>query len=177
METTQFPELPQHKHAILSEAYNAIDANAIKLLSLDVSDTLLFRRCKNRSDVLFYQHALLIEKKLIPLAMDQWEWFELRSSAEEEARKKATNLCREVSIEEIYTQIPKSMLKEKNIHALIHTEIEAEKTVIEVDPYIAQLILYAAKKDLPYICVSNTFYNTEQLKDLISFAYKKQKSS
>ncbi|HAT8606384.1 hypothetical protein [Legionella pneumophila] len=161
----------------LAPAYTLISSGDIKLLSLDVFDTLLFRRCNKPTDVFFYQHGLLRAQQLISESIAPSEWEKLRILAEQEARKRVKNPCREVILEEIYAYLADiSVVRTEKIQDVIATELEAETQLIEVDPYIADLILYAADHNIPYICISDNYLNEQQLSSLINAAYKKRSS-
>ncbi|WED42829.1 glycosyltransferase [Legionella cardiaca] len=166
-------ELNHSMHQILREAYEAITQGKVKLLSLDVFDTLLFRKCSKPSDIFLYQYNLLSAKQLIPLTIEANEWRQLRETAEKEARKTVDNSCSEVTLEEIYSQLPKAMIANTSLQDLIRTELEAEEALIATDPYLLQLIRYAASKNIPYICVSDNYLNKEQLTQLIQTALRK----
>lgn len=158
----------------LAPAYTLINSGALKLLSLDVFDTLLFRRCNKPSDVFFYQHQLLKAQQLVPESIAPSEWEKLRIIAEEEARKRVKSACREVILEEIYAYLVEiSVIRAEKMVDVIATELTAEAQLIEVDPYISELVLYAAHRGIPYICVSDNYLNEPRLSSLISAAYKK----
>ena len=114
-------------------------------------DTLLFRECKHPTEVFLYQYDLLKTKKLIPEAMQAYEWLEIRLFLEEQARSKVNHCCKEVTIEDIYFELPKSIMQADCINEFILTEIDAEKSLLQIDPFIKNLLLYAFKKDVPYI--------------------------
>lgn len=158
----------------LNDAYKQIEHNAIKLLSLNIFDTLLFRSCEKPTDVFLHQYQYLRAEHLIPNSLHPYEWSELRQSAEKKARQNTNCHSLEVTLHEIYHELPQALIDLNKIEQLIASEITAEQSLIYLDPYISKLIEYATEHNIVYICVSDTYYSCEQLQQIISAAYTKQ---
>lgn len=176
----------------LMEATRRIDSGSVKLLSLDIFDTLLWRKVPLPADLFlllgqqFKQEGWLIEG-ITP------ECFaELRSKAEVLARaKKAKDLgqlsefefpAHEVTLKEIYWSLTgifnkisieqliqgkKGIINESDIDDLVAIELALEQKLTEFDVNILQLITYAHSKSIPIILVSNTYFEHTQLRKLI----------
>lgn len=167
-------------------AYSCIDEGAIDLLSLDVFDTLVWRKIPEPAELfLILGRQLKKEGWLIP-GVPAEAFLELRVLGERIARKKkeeATGNSREVTLKEIYWQMQgifprisieemvagkKGIINESDVDELVGFEIDLERKLIEFDRNIVQLICYADQKNIPVVLVSDTFFELGQLQKLLS---------
>lgn len=136
---------------------SALDARGgIQLLSLDCFDTLLWRDCHAPRDIF---DALPGANVL------QRQWAEIR------ARTGAMvhHLRKEVSIAEIYREVFPGASK-ATVAAAIEAEIAAEaRHCFAFEPAVA-LMREAKYRGLGVIVVSDTYFDAEQLRDLIARA-------
>lgn len=167
----------------LETAYQLIDAGNIKCLSLDIFDTLLWRKVPVPADLfLILGYQLKKEGWLIP-AVPPEGFVELRTKAEQIARFKKRETTTEVTLQEIYwalsgifTKITidemiagkKGITSESDINDLVLAEIQLEKQILRYDENIIALIQYAVSKKIPVVLISNTYFSEETIREFVS---------
>ncbi|MBL4767749.1 MAG: hypothetical protein JKY94_08555 [Rhodobacteraceae bacterium] len=128
--------------------------NRCKVLSLDVFDTLLVRRCLRPTDVFdWMEHRL-----------DLPGFAQARVSAEAAARRRHKNRGSEVSLEEIYAELKKEFRLPESTLAF---ELEAERHFLFPNPSIVALVQRARHLGLRVIAVSDIYLSSSQVTDLI----------
>ena len=136
-------------HAPLLEARNLIDSGTIRLLSLDIFDTTVWRTFPAPTDLFFALGARLIERGLLFPSTSAASFATERREAEQSARLRR-NSDREVTLDEIYHAFPAGLLRAGNSTAdLIRAELELERQSTFHDPAMVELIDYAASKGIP----------------------------
>lgn len=141
----------------------------IRLLSLDIFDTLLFRTCATPSDVFSAisrqaHHNGSLKKHVSPEAFK-----EMRIRAEHKARAKQTARTGfgEVTLELIYEEMPEAICRRSEL-ARLEVDIEAEFCF--VNPHVTSL-LYACKKErIPVALLSDMYLSSEQLRRILASA-------
>ncbi|MCA0403592.1 MAG: glycosyltransferase [Proteobacteria bacterium] len=160
-------------HEALKLVYQKLENKEVKLISLDIFDTLIYRNCQKPIDVFLKQATILEEKKLLPNTFATREWQSLRIQAEVLARQEAEQYSNEVGLDDIYKKISSSVIHPNHMREAIISEIEAEKALISLDPYIAALISYLTENKIAYICVSDSYFSEAILAELLDIAFKK----
>lgn len=171
----------------LEPAYQLIDKKKIDLLSIDVFDTLLWRKVPEPIDLFLLLGKRLSEEGWLIEAVDPEVFAVLRVDAERIAREKKQPdpflPTAEVSLEEIYwslsgifrkitveemVQGKKGILSESDVSELIEIEIAFEKEFLVLDQNVANLIEYAHHKKISVILVSDTYFSETDLKRFIN---------
>ena len=166
----------------LTAAYEHIHQDKVKLLSLDVFDTLLWRKAPLAVDIFLILGKQLKSEGWLIEAVTAECFVELRVKAEQLARKKkAHNLgitSAEVILKEIYWQLSgifkkitieqmvqglKGIINESDVDDLVALEVALEKQITEFDLNILRLVYYANQKNIPVILVSDTYLDHCQL--------------
>lgn len=158
----------------LEAAYRHIDRGGVKVLSLDIFDTLLRRKVPMPADIfLLLGHQLKKEGWLIE-AVPPEAFVELRVKAEYIARSKKP----EVTLQEIYwalcgifTKITiEEMIEGKNglfseadVDDAVAIELALEKQLLHYDEEILKLAQYAARKKIDVVLISNTYFTQENI--------------
>src|ERR1700683_1435337 len=96
-------------HAPLLEARNLIDSGRIKLLSLDIFDTTVWRVFPAPTDLFFALGARLVERGVLYPSTSAASFAAERMEAEQTARSRRTS-DREVTLQEIYCEFPVGLL-------------------------------------------------------------------
>lgn len=164
----------------LLEAYALIDSGDFTLLSVDIFDTLVWRKLPNPKDLfLILGRRLKQEGWLIPACTAEG-FADLRVSAEKAARdeKEFALNNTEVTLPEIYWQLQpifvslslQEMLEQKtkgiyesDVSPLVELELSLEKEFLQFDGNILHLILYAHQKKMAVVLVSDTYLEEKQL--------------
>jgi HAD superfamily hydrolase (TIGR01549 family) len=139
----------------------------LKLISFDVFDTLLFRTVKYPSEVfsLMYQK----DHERFPKFINRDEWKNIRIKAEEKARKtnEITQGGGEVTIEDIYRQLPDMFMNKELLLAL---ELAMEKEVCFLNPALFDLIKsLKSKTQLKVVLVSDMYLSKEQVLGILQY--------
>ncbi len=141
---------------------NQTDFNDFDLISFDCFDTVLWRKVDKPTDIFFMLEQSDLFKKYNLTAYD-------RVRGEGFCRKKSgvKNFVEEVSLLEIYkTILPNA--DETEIQLFIKNEIELEKNNSFVPENIFNLLQVCFKTNKNIIIVSDTYFNSDQIKELLS---------
>ncbi|MCY9696756.1 HAD family hydrolase [Paenibacillus alginolyticus] len=155
------------KDRYLSALVGEIDA--VALLSLDIFDTLLFRKCANPSDVF----VLVAEKAhrigCLKASITSAAFKEMRIRAENTARVRqaAVTGFGEVTLELIYAEMPDGSCKRDKMAQI---EVETEAEVCYVNPHVASLIAACKSKQIPVALLSDMYLSSDQLRSILTSA-------
>lgn len=141
----------------------------IRLLSLDIFDTLLFRTCANPADI-FSKIAMQAHNKgLLKTHVSPEAFKEMRIRAEHKARAKQTARTGfgEVTLELIYEEIPDAICCRDELARL---EVEVEAEVCYVNPHITSLLHACKKEQIPVALLSDMYLSSEQLRRILASA-------
>ncbi len=158
---------------------DAIIAGRHKVLSLDVFDTLLWRRVPEAADFfLVLGHALAAAGKLAahtsPMAFS-----DLRRGAERAAREKvqAVTGYREITLADIYAELPDHVFAAGfERPARIETELALERDQLVLDEDVVALMKAAKSAGGRVILVSDTYFSSAELRGFLTAAGFKDES-
>ncbi len=168
----------------LIPAYQKIFDGEVKVLSLDLFDTLLWRKVPHPIDIfLLLGRRLKKEGWLIP-AVTAEGFVSLRIEAEKRAReaKEFPHNLTEAKLSEIYWQmlpifVPltiEQMLAGAfqgifggDVSLLVKMEVALEQQLISYDPAILELIFFARQRELPLLLVSDTYFEEGHIEALL----------
>lgn len=142
-----------------------LDAGSVRLLSLDVFDTLLFRACANPDDVFEMTASLATEQGLFRRPTSPAEFRSIRIAAERMARRLDRSGAGETTMEQIYRLIPSSLGDLERIAAL---ELETERAVGWLNPNMVSLIRACNERNIPVALMSDMYLSADQLLTLLA---------
>jgi len=170
----------------LKPAYDLIDSGKIAVLSLDIFDTLFWRKVPSPSDLFIMIGEHLKSTGWLIDQVTPISFAELRIKAERMARqKKAKQLqthTAEITLKEIYWGLhaifnkitlqdylkgKKGLYSEADVDDLLNIELAFEKRTLHFDENILFLIQHALKKQVAVILVSDTYFEKDQLEFLL----------
>ncbi len=161
--------LPTSEDSRLDEALRVLDREHISVLSLDVFDTLLWRSVPRPVDAF-----VLLGRRLRDLGhlsnVDPQEFASLREAAELRAREKVEPAAstREVSLENVYDQMPGHVTGGLGAAELAAIEVDLERDICFPDLDVLQLAQLARKSGVDHVVlVSDTYYSASQLRHVI----------
>lgn len=139
----------------------------IRVLSLDIFDTLLFRTCNHPHDVFLEVGIQAIKRNLIHPVITAKEFQQVRILAEEKARSinKRENDSIEVTLKDIYANIPQAV---GSVPELVDLEIECEKHCCYLNPSISSLVRYAKENNIPVVLLSDMYLSSEQIIQILN---------
>ncbi|MBL8629841.1 MAG: hypothetical protein JNM81_09450 [Rhodospirillaceae bacterium] len=153
---------------------DAIAAKAIKVLSVDVFDTLIWRKVPEPKDVFWLLGQELKAKALLAGHVSAAQFAELRAAAERKARaikEKATS-TREITLADIYSLLPSAMFtKTAGASALCNMEVSVERSLMLPDYEIAALMAEAKAAGVTVTLVSDTYFTADELRSFIAAAF------
>lgn len=166
----------------LKQAYELIDKGKVSVLSLDIFDTLLWRKVPVPADVFLLLGHKLKEEGWLINAVTPISFAELRIKAEKLTRAKKAiqkqSSTSEITLTEIYwglhavfkkisieqmVQGHKGIINESDVEKLVAIEVELEKSLTRFDRNIVELVKYAAQKNVAVILVSDTYFENSHL--------------
>lgn len=146
---------------------------------MDIFDTLVWRRVPEPEDLfLILGRILAAEGKLAP-HVSPIQFAELRKSAQRAAREKAEAATgyREIRLADVYTGLPDVLFAPGfDIRARIDAELAAEKAFLVLDEDLAGLIRFAKASGAQVFFVSDTYFSTAEIWDLLAAAGFKDKA-
>jgi hypothetical protein len=137
------------------------------VLSLDIFDTILWRRVPRPTDVFPIICARLKRAGLAPAWLPDAAFRRMRIVAEQDARRRRGTLGPEVSLFDIWQQMPLSLFGGASLDELVQAEVRTEREFTVVDFDVAEVIRLAQKHSVPIIFVSDTYFTEEQLAHLL----------
>lgn len=176
-----------NKDIRLTQAFELIDKGQIKVLSLDIFDTLLWRKVPIPADVFLLLGVQYNDTGLLIEAVPSEKFVELRVKAEYLARHRKCQMqdteFAEVTLKEIYWQLSgifrkisieemiqgkKGIINESDVDDLVAMEIALENQLLVFDKDLVNLIQYAVQKNIKVILVSDTYFEHSQITQFLS---------
>jgi predicted HAD superfamily hydrolase len=169
----------------LTKAYELLESGKIKFLSLDIFDTLLWRKVPLPVDLFLILGQKLKKEGWLIDAITAEGFAELRVGAEQLARmKKIKNNENsiEVTLEEIYWTFSgvfrrvsvdeliagqKGIINESDVGDLVAMEVSLERLFTEFDLNILGLVDKAKQKNIPVILMSDTYFEKKQISHIL----------
>jgi predicted HAD superfamily hydrolase len=143
-----------------------IKKNSIRLLSLDIFDTLVFRMVDHPHQIFYEIGKKAIKSNLLHPSITAEDFALLRIKAEQDAR--IVNLDRnsnnEVNLEEINEFLPQFIGHRTELQSL---ELKTECEFCYLNPEILKLIEDFKSQGLPVALTSDMYLNKEQLKQIL----------
>ncbi|MFL6144088.1 MAG: HAD family hydrolase [Labedaea sp.] len=152
---------------LLEDIHRVIMDRSCSVLSLDVFDTVLWRRVPRPTDAFTILAARLRATGHCPSWITDATFRRMRIAAEQGARDRRASWGREVSLFDIWRDMPLALFGRALVEELVGAEVEVERELTVVDLDIAHVIQLAGKHDLPLVLVSDTYFTEEQLRHLL----------
>lgn len=140
-----------------------------EVLSLDVFDTLLWRRVAKPTDAFEILGQRLAEDGFLAAGCTPALFAQLRIRAETLARvrENARSKSLEVNIWQIYEQFPEDAVATIDHKDLVELELRAERDLTVVDLQIVDWCLRTTEtRGIPIVATSNTYFSAGQLRQL-----------
>lgn len=137
------------------------------VLSLDIFDTILWRRVPRPTDIFAIVGSRLREAGICPAWLTDATFRRMRFVAEQNARESRGSLGSEVSLFDIWRAMPLEVFGNALVEELVDTEVEVEREFTVVDLDIAEVIGLARKHDVPVVLVSDTYFTEDHLRYLL----------
>ncbi len=148
----------------IAELARRIESGAYDLLSLDVFDTLVWRRVAVPADAFFLIADGLIERGALWPSSTRASFVQVRVQAEVRAREQVRGM--EVTLEQIWEQFPVGYLRGVGPAAGAALEFEIERALVATHPDVAALAQLARTRGLKVALVSDTYFKAAQLRVL-----------
>jgi FMN phosphatase YigB (HAD superfamily) len=149
---------------LIIEIRKIIQKNEIKTVSLDVFDTLVFRRTSCPTDI--FSQAFTNYSQLQELGISAQEYKELRVHAEKMAKREVLN--GEANLQEIFDSLPFS----SNICAdLQQAELDSEKTLSFVYQPMLELIEALQYQGIVVMLISDMYLSSQQIREYFFSGY------
>jgi len=160
---------PSSNDARLVPAADALASGNYQVLTLDVFDTLLWRKVPEPVDAFLLLGAQLAEAGDLAPDIDASAFASLRRGAEQFARDDLarTGAGEEVTLRAICAYVPRDVLR-ISVDELAAKEFELERSLLVADLDVVELVRGATDRGMRVACVSDTYFSEGQLRDLIS---------
>ncbi|MEA2411292.1 MAG: hypothetical protein QOC77_1853 [Thermoleophilaceae bacterium] len=159
--------------ARLTRALSLLEGPDVRVLSLDVFDTMVWRRAPEPADVFPMIAGRLQADGRLASHITPRVFQRLRIAAEARARAKRDEQGRgvEVSIRDIYAELPKYVTPASDADALARVELDVERDVLMPDLDVLELIRYAHATGKQVIAVSDTYLSEQELRALLDSSF------
>jgi len=167
---TASTQLPAFTDARLDRVRTLVERGAVKVLSLDVFDTLVWRIVPEPVDAFPLLGAHLRELGRLRRATSPELFGVLREGAELRARELASERrdSLEVSLVEVYEQLPSHLFDGSSADELAALEVEFERTITFPDLDVLAVARWAQEEHgIRVVCVSDTYYSEDQLAHIL----------
>ncbi len=157
----------------LLTAYEGLASGRYATLSVDIFDTLLWRRVPEPADVFIMLGQQLAAANRLGRHVSAVAFAELRRAAERAAREKvqAVTGYREVTLADIYAAFADNNFADDfTIDVRAEAELACERGLLMCDPQVAALIEAAKQLGRRVILVSDTYFTSAQIRDLLATA-------
>jgi FMN phosphatase YigB (HAD superfamily) len=158
----------------LQPILDAIAQKAIKVLSVDVFDTLIWRKVPEPKDAFWLLGQDFKAKGMLAHHVSASQFAELRASAERKARaikEKATG-TREITLPDIYSLLPTTIFaKATDTLTVCKAEVALERSLMVADREVGALLANAREAGINVTLVSDTYFAADDLKSFIGAAF------
>ena len=139
------------------------------MLSLDVFDTILWRKVPEPVDAFLLLALRLIERGGLTPDVDAGGFALLRRRAEELARERREHSGRgvEVTLHEIWETVPDGLLRGMTKDEALEQEVELERALLVPDLDVVNLMLAAQERGKRIVGVSDTYFSEAQLRSFL----------
>ena len=134
----------------------------IKVLSVDIFDTLIFRALARPKDLLDKVYIKLLDQNLISPVYKSGDFMEARVEADRALSKKGTHF----TLEEIYASMSKAMVTD--IREMVRIEVETECEYCYLNPEIYELIKKAYNAGKKIYITSDMYLKKEHMVKLLT---------
>lgn len=151
----------------LQEARHLLDSGAVKVLSLDIFDTLLLREWT--SELERFEGAAVFHHRRFPRIPER-ELYEARALAHRMAYQSVAPVqgCREAAAERIFNIMARILeLPADAVPILMEEELNYEAAHLRPNPIVLDLAKRARKCGIPVIAVSDMYWGGKALSSLL----------
>ncbi|MFI0410758.1 HAD family hydrolase [Actinomadura sp. 3N508] len=152
---------------LLEDVHRVIADRACSVLSLDIFDTVLWRRVPRPADAFALLGSRLRDAGLCPPWVTDATFRRMRIAAEDAARRGRDALGTEVSLFDIWRAMPAGIFGSAPLEQLVGAELRLERELTAVDLDVAALVQAARKQDVQVVLVSDTYFTEDQLAHLL----------
>jgi HAD superfamily hydrolase (TIGR01549 family) len=139
---------------------------SLRAVSVDLFDTLVYRRLADPTDVFRLQHRWLEDTGLLgPLSQDEW----LRERKDTEHRLARAAAPHEIQLVEVYADIQRRRgLSDEAAAALLDKELEIERSVIAPYEDVAQALAQLNRSGLEIVVLSDTYLPADFIRAVVA---------
>src|SRR4051794_5292569 len=159
--------------ARLTRALSLLNGPDVTTLSLDVFDTMVWRRAPEPADVFPMIASRLAQEGRLGAHITPRVFQKLRIAAEARARARRDEQGRgvEVGLRDIYAELPRYVAPESDADELARTELDVEREVLMPDLDVLELIRFAHETGKQVIAVSDTYLSEQELRTLLDSSF------
>lgn len=154
----------------LLEVRQALTDDSIRVVSFDFWDTLVVRLCRRPVDVFASLGARLAAQELLAPGVRAGTFKALRVRAEAQARaavRAAGSTEGEVTLWQIYRNMPRAVVRTTSLDQLIDLEVAEERRLIRPHPVMLRLVDEVRRSGRRLAVASDTYLSAAQLQHLL----------
>ncbi len=151
----------------LRKLHRMVADGSCSVLSLDIFDTVLWRRVPRPTDVFAVMGSRLRKEGRAPEWLTDAAFRAMRIDAERNSRMRRGSLGTEVSLFDIWEEMPIALFGGSTIEELVADEVALEREFTVVDLDIAEVIKSARAHGVKTVFVSDTYFTEDHLAHLL----------
>ncbi|MDB5362919.1 MAG: hypothetical protein JWO51_4216 [Rhodospirillales bacterium] len=138
-----------------------------KAVTLDVFDTLIFRRCGDHKALHARVAAEAVRQGVFADAADASWYPDIRMSGEAAAKRSLRAGAGDMTIEAIYQALPASL---GDLDRLLAIEWAMERSQVVANPFLHDLLQELAGRNTPVLLISDMYWGEARLQQLLNHA-------
>ncbi len=160
----------RRRDARLEPAFRLLDGGSVGVLSLDIFDTLIWRKVPEPVDAFPLVAERLRERDALAVHVAPGAFKKLRIAAEQRARARLYGAGRgvEVSLQAVYEEIPPPIFCGRAVDEVARIELEVERDLIVPDLDVVELVRFAHERGKAVVGVSDTYLSEEEIRFLLA---------
>lgn len=167
-EMTSKAYLTYFSNNFLQNVSALIEDEEVACVSFDFFDTLVFRRVPTPTNVFYLVGSELVQRGLIARSCTPDLFHDLRIEAERRARERRRGGSTEVTLTQIYQELPRWLIEPKSLVKVMSVELDIERAVINIYRPSIDLLRKAKDLDKKVLIVSDTYLSSEFVADLLA---------
>ncbi|MDX6644206.1 MAG: hypothetical protein QOD76_2168, partial [Solirubrobacteraceae bacterium] len=157
---------PASEDSRLAPAFEALGAPGVEAVSVDVFDTLLWRKLPEPVDAFVLLGQRLAADGALADDVTPGVFAKLREAAEKRAREVSSGRGRgvEIGLRDIYARLPARVFRGAlSTDDLVEREVELERSLLVADLDIVELLKAARVRGKRTLAISDTYFSEEHL--------------
>lgn len=151
---------------IISQIETCVEKNAVRVISFDIFDTLLFRLVEKPIDIFRIVGDHAVKQGILPAYITGEDYRNIRIKAEKRARElqKAKDGCTEITYHQIFEAMPAVITENERLEAL---EYAIESDACYINPVLGKVLDTLRAKGYQIVGISDMYFSEKEIWGLL----------